>query len=126
MGRSERREHQVVRPIRCGVRCGFGGATVAHHDRLLAVENDMQALLELLETAITWGELDYSGKDVVAPAYWQDFCAQHKWRDPALMARVFDLATDVAFHSQSRCGSVSPMSALAGLGSRYDMSSPAG
>jgi hypothetical protein len=104
MEESSRLAGGVIASIRCGNHCGFGGPLAAHHDRLLAVENDLEALLELMELAITWGELDYSNTDVVAPALWAEFCAQHSWRDAKTMMRVFELATDVAIRSQTRCG----------------------
>lgn len=106
MEKPVRETDRVVTSIRCGSRCSFGGPLTAHHDRLLAVETDLQALVELMELAITWGELDYSSTDVVAPALWTEFCAQHHWRDAATMTRVFGLATDAAMHSQARCGAV--------------------
>jgi hypothetical protein len=92
----------VVTSIRCGKRCAFGTSRLAaHHDRLLAAETDLEALLELLELAVTWGELDYSTSDVVPPAMWTQFYEQHSWRDAVTMERMFDLATDLALRSQT-------------------------
>jgi hypothetical protein len=97
----------VITSIRCGKRCAFGtGPLSAHHDRLLAAETDLEALLELMELAVTWGELDYSSSDVVPPAMWAQFCEQHSWRDADLVRRVFDLATDLALRSQAAGASV--------------------
>lgn len=117
MGKSVRAASGVVASIRCGDHCAFGGRLAAHHDRLLTVENDLQALLELMELAVTWGELDYSNADVVAPALWAEFCAQHSWHDTTTMTRVFELATDVAMQSQMRCGAgIRPESLAAAAG----------
>ena len=92
----------VVTSIQCGRRCAFGtGPLAAHHDRLLAAETDLEALLEFMELAVTWGELDYSTSDVIPPALWAEFCEQHSWRDAATMRRIFDLATDLALRSQT-------------------------
>jgi hypothetical protein len=92
----------VVTSIRCGKRCGLGaGPLAAHHDRLLAAETDLEALLEFMELAVTWGELDYSTSDVVPPAMWAQFCEQHTWRDAGTMRRIFDLATDLALRSET-------------------------
>lgn len=74
-----------------------------HHDRLLAVEIDINELLELIELAVTWGELDYSGTPVIPPEQWIDFAARHHWRDPERAMRIFSLATDIALRSQAHC-----------------------
>lgn len=71
----------------------------AHHDRLLAVESDPDALVDLFELAVTWGELDYSEADVLPPESWIDFAVEHRWRRPDRMARVFALATDIALRA---------------------------
>lgn len=71
----------------------------AHHDRLLRVETDVDELLELLELAVTWTELDYSGAAVVPPERWTDFAAAHAWARPDRMERLFGLAADVALRS---------------------------
>ncbi len=86
-----------------GGACRRGGcvdpALAEHHDRLLAVETDDDALLELLELAVTWGELDYSREPLVPPQQWLDFALRHHWCDPDRMMRVFSLATDIASRS---------------------------
>lgn len=69
----------------------------AHHDRLLRVETDLDELLELLELAVTWSELDYSDAAVVPPERWGDFALAHPWHDPDRMERLFALAADIAF-----------------------------
>lgn len=78
-------------------KCGCADPTLAsHHDRLLAVETDVDELLGLFELAVTWGELDYSDELLVPPRQWLEFARQHRWRDPDRMLRVFSLATDIA------------------------------
>jgi hypothetical protein len=99
--RSVRQRPEVVTLIRCGGRCGFGGRLAAHHDRLLQAGTDASALLDLIELAVTWNELDYSSADVVPPTLWLEFCAQHAWPDPGHAMRAFELATDVALHARS-------------------------
>lgn len=101
MERSVRQRPAVVTLMRCGGRCGFGGRLAAHHDRLLEAGTDQAALLDLIELAVTWHELDYSTADVVPPALWLEFCAQHAWPDPDAAMRAFALATDVAL--RARC-----------------------
>lgn len=115
----------VVTSIRCGRRCAFGDGPLAeHHDLLLRVETDLEALLEFMELAITWGELDYSDTDVVAPAMWAEFCAQHSWRDANTMRRIFDLATDMALRSQVRGGTgADTLAALRAFKPCYDLTS---
>jgi hypothetical protein len=79
---------------RCGCRSSLRRS--AHHERLLAVESDPDAVLDLFELAVTWGELDYSGAEVLAPEAWLDFAADHAWRRPDRVLRLFALASDVA------------------------------
>lgn len=73
-----------------------------HHDRLLAVETDADELLDLLELAVTWGELDYSRATVLPPEQWPDFAARHPWQDRDRVERIFSLAVDVALCSLDR------------------------
>jgi hypothetical protein len=77
-------------------------AALHHHDRLLTVEFDIGELLELIELAVTWSELDYSGAGVVPPEQWLDFAACHEWHDPDRAARIFSVATDIALRSDRR------------------------
>jgi len=85
----------VHRPCKCSVEA----ALRSHHDRLLTVETDVAELLELLELAVTWGELDYSHAPVVQPTRWVDFALQHSWADPRRAHRIFSLAADIAARS---------------------------
>ncbi|GAA4755893.1 hypothetical protein [Actinomycetospora chibensis] len=77
-------------------RCRPDRRTRIHHDRLLRVEDDPDEVIELLELAVTWGELDYSESDVVPPEAWIDFAAGHRWRHPERVLRLFSVAADVA------------------------------
>ena len=78
------------------VRCRPDRRTRDHHDRLLRVEDDPDEVLELMELAVTWGELDYTEVDVVPPEAWIDFATGHRWQNPERVLRLFSLATDVA------------------------------
>jgi hypothetical protein len=73
-----------------------------HHDRLLRVDSDVDELVELLELAVTWGELDYSGVAVLAPVQWLEFARTHEWAAPDRALRIFGLATDIALRSGAR------------------------
>lgn len=87
-------------PLRvCSCRCRIEGGMRAHHDRLTAVETDPDELVELLELAVTWGELDYSASEVVPPDRWLVLAENHRWIDPARMGRLFSLAADIALRS---------------------------
>jgi len=80
-------------------RCRLDGRTRPHHDRLLNVEADPDELVELLELAVTWSELDYSGADVVPPEAWVEFAMGHRWCDSGRMTRLFALAADIALRA---------------------------
>ena len=71
----------------CG--CRFEQSAPAHHRRLLALETQpMTSLVELIEMAATWGELEYGETEpVIPPGEWIDFAAEHAWVDAD---RVFD------------------------------------
>lgn len=79
----------------CRGRCHSDTARRAHHDELLRVETDHDAMLELFELAVTWTELQYP-PDMIPPEQWLDFALRHHWRDPEHVLRVFSLATDIA------------------------------
>lgn len=85
----------------CDRHCGFGRALRSHHDRLLLVDTDIDEMLDLMELAVTWGELDYSNELVIPPSQWLDFLDRHQWRNPSRAARIFTLATDIALRSSS-------------------------
>lgn len=86
----------------CHAGCPVDPALRRHHDRLLTVESDVEELLALVELAVTWGELDYSGAAVVPPEQWLEFAACHQWRDPERAARIFSVATDIARRAGQR------------------------
>ncbi|MDN5914490.1 MAG: hypothetical protein L0I76_05185 [Pseudonocardia sp.] len=87
----------------------------SHHDRLLRVEADPDELLELLELAVTWGELDYSGTGVVPPEHWGDFALAHDWQHPERMERLFGLAADIALRPGAGAGSAAGVLHLLGV-----------
>lgn len=78
----------------CGGECGAVEYR-AHHDRLLAVDTDPDALLGLIELAVTWHELDYSTEPVVGPRAWLTFADRHDWTSPDRAAWAFALAVDI-------------------------------
>ena len=83
----------------CTEGCVVDPARRAHHDRLLTVEHDADEVLELMELAVTWGELEYGGHPLIGPEQWMAFAAAHVWVDPARAERIFSLAADVAVRS---------------------------
>jgi len=83
----------------CLRKCGFTSATKAHHDRLARIDQDLEEVLDLMELAVTWGELDYSRESVIGPDHWLDFAQTHTWQNPERAERVLSLATDVAMGS---------------------------
>lgn len=97
---------QEVSQLRCGSECRFVDRLASHHDQLLAVEETAEALLDLLELAVTWGELEYASVAVIPPAQWLDFVSQHRWHDRDHAERIFSLAADVAMHSEACAASV--------------------
>jgi hypothetical protein len=84
-----------VRLSACLGHCAHAGLSPDHHDRLLCVDSEPDALLELLELAMTWHELDYSESPVVAPEHWARFLDSHVWANPELAERAFLLAEDI-------------------------------
>ncbi len=76
-------------------RCRAAVRHPAHHDRLLTVDTNVDALLELIEIAVTWHELDYSGTPLVGPQDWAAFADEHAWRYPDQASRAFSLAIDI-------------------------------
>jgi hypothetical protein len=77
-------------------RCVFGGPTTWHHDRLIAIDDDPDGLLELIELAVTWAELDYSTTPVIPPHRWMSFLHSHHWPDPHRAERILSIATHMA------------------------------
>jgi hypothetical protein len=77
-------------------RCRFVRDTQVHHDQLLRVTVDPDAFLELMELAVTWGELDYSEMPLIPPNRWLEFVDSHIWADGDKAERMVSLAIDVA------------------------------
>jgi hypothetical protein len=80
----------------CRRPCPASVLSPEQHDRLLRVDVDQEVQLELLETAVTWHELEYSEVPVIGPREWLTFAATHRWTLPERAERVFSLAVDVA------------------------------
>ena len=74
-------------PDCCG--CRFEQTAPAHHRRLVSLEaQPMMSLVELIEMAATWGEIEYGeAEPVIPPSEWIDFAEAHAWADGD---RVFD------------------------------------
>ena len=99
MNRSGSRSDHQARPgrhVRCRPTCAFDGATKRHHARLMAIEHDQDASLELMELAVTWSELEYSETRTIPPDSWMAFVESHRWEDPERVERIFSIATDIA------------------------------
>lgn len=77
-------------------RCRFVREAQVHHDQLLRVTTDADAFLELMELAVTWGELDYSEMPLIPPNRWLEFVDSHIWGDGEKAERMISLAIDVA------------------------------
>lgn len=77
----------TAEPDRCG--CRFELSAPAHHRRLVSLESEpMTSLVELIEMAATWGELEFGeAEPVIPPTEWIEFAETHAWGDAA---RVFD------------------------------------
>lgn len=101
--------HARLRLAACRGRCAPALRCPEHHDRLLAVDSDPEALLELFEIAVTWHELDYSGEPLLGPADWLDFADAHLWRNPERAERAFGLALDVVGRAQVAPVTASPL-----------------
>jgi len=101
--------------LACHGGCRGDRARRAHHDRLLAVETDPDAALELFDLAVTWHELEYDTDEMVAPPRWVEFAERHRWQDPDRVARIFGLATDIAMRAVPAAPEA-PLSMAAGSG----------
>ncbi|HWR49321.1 MAG TPA: hypothetical protein VN327_17185 [Pseudonocardiaceae bacterium] len=107
------RTTERVTTLLCRAGCRVDPALRRHHDRLLTVEFDVEELLELVELAVTWGELDYSGTGVVPPEQWLEFAACHEWREPDRAARIFSVVTDIALRAGQRARAYPPLGEVA-------------
>ncbi|MDN5750755.1 MAG: hypothetical protein L0H64_19980 [Pseudonocardia sp.] len=92
----------------CTNQCVVDPALRAHHERLLTVEHDADELVELMELAVTWGELEYADEPLFGPDDWAGFAASHVWVDPERAARIFSLAADIAACGRPSARPVSP------------------
>ena len=92
------RPRATLMPLRraeCRASCVFGAETERHHRRLKAIENDPAALLELMELAVTWPELDYSETPIIPPDLWGIFFESHRWARPQRVGQMFSVAMDI-------------------------------
>ena len=85
----------LVHDARCRDTCAFDATTEWHHRRLITIEADPDVLLELIELAVTWPELEYSETRTIAPEHWMSFLESHHWSDPDRVERFFSPATDI-------------------------------
>jgi len=83
----------IAGPDGCG--CRFEQSAPAHHRRLMSLEaQPMTSLVELIEMAATWGEIEYGEfEPVIPPSEWIDFAEAHAWTDGD---RVFDALVALA------------------------------
>lgn len=93
--------HAPLRLVTCRDACPAGPSRV-HHDRLLAVDTDADALLELMELAVTWHELEHPWEALVGPAEWATFARRHRWVHPDRAERAFLLAGDIVVRGAPR------------------------
>ena len=68
--------------------CRFSKRARVHHYQLLRVLSDAESMLDLIEFAVTWGELDYSERAVIPPNRWVEFAHAHSWTDADLAERA--------------------------------------
>lgn len=99
---SATRTQELAAAVPCPRGCCADARLRGHHDRLLAAETDVDALVDLFELAVTWGELDYSRAGVIPPEQWIDFAERHHWQDSERARRIFGLATDIVLRSEAR------------------------
>lgn len=83
-----------LRLVTCRGLCPTGRSR-AHHDRLMTIDTDTSVLLELIDLAVTWHELDYSEQPVVGPEEWPTFAQRHTWTRPERAEWAFMLAEDI-------------------------------
>jgi hypothetical protein len=85
-----------IHSAQCRETCTFDPATPWHHRRLMTIEIDQDVLLDLMELAVTWPELEYAEAPTIAPKQWISFFESHCWADPDRVERIFSVATDIA------------------------------
>ena len=96
-------EGTPIQSSQCRETCAFEAATQWHHRRLMTIESDQDVLLELIELAVTWPELEYSETPTIAPEQWIPFFESHGWADPDRVERIFSVATDIATTATRAC-----------------------
>lgn len=76
-------------------RCRFAKDSPGHHRRLISLETQpMTSLVELIEMAATWGEIEYDETEpVIPPSEWIEFAQSHAWTD---VEKVFDALVALA------------------------------
>ncbi len=57
---------------------------------------DLDTVVDLVELAVTWDELDYGDADLIPPYDWLEFWSDHPWPDPDVARRLFSAAVDIA------------------------------
>jgi hypothetical protein len=64
-------------------RCRFARNAPGHHRRLVSLEaQPFTSLVELIEMAATWGEIEYGETEpVIPPSEWIEFAEAHAWTD---------------------------------------------
>jgi hypothetical protein len=85
----------ALRLVTCRGTCPVG-ADRDHHDRLLSVDTDMDVVLELMDLAVTWHELEHPRDLLVGPEQWETFAQRHLWAHPERAEQAFMLAVDIA------------------------------
>lgn len=85
----------------CG--CRFEWRAPEHHRRLAAIEQrPWEGLVELVEMAATWGEVEHGEEEpVIGPSEWFDFAAEHEWLDPARVGDVMIALASLALPAAS-------------------------
>jgi hypothetical protein len=99
-------------PSRSACTCACSAPKRDHHDRLLSIDVDMDELLALLEMAVTWYELDYSGSPVIGPAEWATFAERHDWTHPERAERAFSMAVDIVARSAENAAPPPPLATV--------------
>ena len=66
----------------------------------MTIESDQDVLLELIELAVTWPELEYAETPTIAPEQWVPFAESHRWADPDRVERIFSVANDIAMTAE--------------------------
>jgi hypothetical protein len=103
--------HAPLRLVTCLDACSSSRSR-AHHDRLLAVDTDLDVALELMELAVTWYELDHPREALLGPVEWETFAQRHRWACPERAEQAFMLAVDIAAKGAPRTRPVGRMTML--------------